>query len=244
MSRRAVSGSISACCSPLSVTVHAPYIANAPRRPAQHTPGGRGYDEFFGYFQHANNYWNKQGHIEATGDVDLCLNRFVDLFQENATYRGGVLDERALDASCSDADDADPSCYEEHLFRVRAAAILDAHACANAAAAAADAEAAAEAEAATAATTTPTNVVSSEKPLFYVHAFHLAHSPLNVPISYVRAADARLAASHEAYDDAGRRNYTSMVAYLDEVVGDIAAQLQSLDLWDDTLVAFLSDNGG
>jgi len=25
----------------------------------QHTPQGRGYDEFMGYYSHANNYWTK-----------------------------------------------------------------------------------------------------------------------------------------------------------------------------------------
>jgi arylsulfatase I/J len=91
-----------------------------------HTPVGRGYESFFGYFQHANNYWNKEGHIEATGDVDLCLNRFTDLFMENSTYRGGVLDAGYLDDSCSNTvDDADPECYEEKIFKDQALKVID-----------------------------------------------------------------------------------------------------------------------
>ena len=70
-----------------------------------HTPMGRGYDSFYGYFQHANGYWNKEGHIESTGDVDLCMNMFTDLFMENATYRGGVLESGELDDSCSGSNE-------------------------------------------------------------------------------------------------------------------------------------------
>ena len=220
----------------------------------QHTPWGRGYEQFYGcfrargprarkrarpraevgdeaeepprplslpplslrYFQHANGYWDKKGHIESTAEVDLCLNRYWDLFEENSTYRGGVLDAAALDSACGAPAAAaadDPACYEEHLFRRRARAVLAAH----------DAAAA---------------------PLFYAHSFHLAHTPLEVPASYAAAADARLAAAGLAFDDAGRRNYSAMVSYLDEVVGEIVDALGAKGMWDQTFVAFLSDNGG
>ena len=119
-----------------------------------HTPSGRGYDTFLGYFQHANGYWDKQGHIESTGNVDLCLNRFTDLFMENETYRGGVLDSGYLDSSCSSSDDEDPECYEEHIFKSRTLEILDEH--------------------------------DPSSPLFLFHSFHLLHTPLNVPNSYLK----------------------------------------------------------
>ena len=45
----------------------------------EHTPQGRGYQEFYGYFQHANSYWTKGTPLEATGEVDICLNHFKDL---------------------------------------------------------------------------------------------------------------------------------------------------------------------
>ena len=198
----------------------------------RHRTFGRDPPLRYGYFQHANGYWDKRGRIESTGAVDLCLNQFHDFFEENATYfrraylpttgggdaaaamrivrgdesrrrrgydvdvpwrrvarlryRGGVLDPAALDASCSADAGPDPPCYAEKLFKDRAVGIIEAHA-----------------------------AVQDASPLFYMHSFHLAHTPLNVPQSYVDAADKRLAAHGFAFDDAGRRNYSAMVSRRD-----------------------------
>ena len=35
----------------------------------EHTPMGRGYSEWVGYYQHANDYWSKRMPIESTGEV-------------------------------------------------------------------------------------------------------------------------------------------------------------------------------
>jgi arylsulfatase I/J len=176
-----------------------------------HTPVGRGYESFTGYFQHANSYWNKEGHIEATGDVDLCLNVFTDMFIENATYRGGVLDSGWLDDSCSSSDDANPACYEEKIFMDASLEVIDDHDFASA-------------------------------PLFLTHAFHLIHSPLQVPNSYLTAVD-EIIAPYE-FDSASRRNYSAMVHYMDDVVGAITDKLKDEGVWDNTVVMLLSDNGG
>ena len=32
-----------------------------------------------GYYQHANDYWRKDSPLQAVGEIDQCLNRFVDL---------------------------------------------------------------------------------------------------------------------------------------------------------------------
>jgi hypothetical protein len=206
----------------------------------QHTPYGRGFQEFYGYFQHANNYWTKGTDLPSTGEVDICLNHFTDLTVENKTYRGGELDPAALDSSCSDSSAADPSCYEEHLFKLRGLKVINDH------------------------------DPATMGPLFYMHAFHLIHrwacpqspihstynhtiphcsspslsphpprtalvqsyhssplsvalstpswngppvSPMDIPESYLVAADARLNQSGFTYDDEGRRNYSAMVRY-------------------------------
>lgn len=175
-----------------------------------HTPMGRGYDSFYGYFQHANGYWNKEGHIESTGDVDLCMNMFTDLFMENATYRGGVLESGELDDSCSGSNEEDPACYEEHLFKTKTLDVINNH------------------------------DVSS--PLFHFHAFHLIHTPLEVPNSYLEKVDAMIAPFE--FDDAARRNYSAMVYYMDEVVGEIVDALKAKDMWDNTVLALMADNGG
>jgi arylsulfatase I/J len=51
-----------------------------------HTPLGRGYDSWIGYYQHANDYFTKGStNIGATGEVDNCLNRFTDVRLSNST---------------------------------------------------------------------------------------------------------------------------------------------------------------
>ena len=45
----------------------------------EHTPLGRGYDSWLGYYQHANEYWAKGLDLASTGEIDVCLNHFVDL---------------------------------------------------------------------------------------------------------------------------------------------------------------------
>eukprot|EP00854_Cymbomonas_tetramitiformis_P016233 gene16233-19265_t len=156
----------------------------------RHTPQGRGYQEWFGYYQHANNYWTKGGDIKATGEVDNCLNKFTDLSELNATYRGGVLDPSALDATCENSTAADPYCYEEAIFRRQALNVIENH-------------------------------DPSERPLFFHHAFHLVHTPLDIPLAYLQAADERI--RPYSFDDDGRRRYSAMVHYLDDVVGELVS---------------------
>eukprot|EP00657_Telonema_sp_P-1_P000336 TRINITY_DN10632_c0_g1_i1.p3 TRINITY_DN10632_c0_g1~~TRINITY_DN10632_c0_g1_i1.p3 ORF type:complete len:102 (+),score=32.72 TRINITY_DN10632_c0_g1_i1:344-649(+) len=76
----------------------------------EHTPQGKGYQEWYGYYSHANQYWTKGMTIQSTGELDTCLNHFTDLSQANRTYRGGVTDPVALDSSCSSLSTADPPC--------------------------------------------------------------------------------------------------------------------------------------
>ena len=40
----------------------------------EHTPLGRGYESWLGYYQHANDYWSKMSTLFATGEIDNCLN--------------------------------------------------------------------------------------------------------------------------------------------------------------------------
>jgi len=44
----------------------------------RHTPIGRGYDTWYGYYQHSNDYWTKDmgkgiTGLETTGEIDSCL---------------------------------------------------------------------------------------------------------------------------------------------------------------------------
>ena len=45
-------------------------------------------------------------------------------------------------------------------------------------------------------------------------------------------------------DDDTRRRYHAMVAFLDDVFGNITAELHQKDMWNDTLIVVSADNGG
>ena len=93
----------------------------------EHSPKGRGYETWYGYYQHANDYWHKSTVFFATGEVDACLNHIKDLSMHNATYSGPVRDDESLTAACEQDEETDPACYEEHLFKERVLDIIQKH---------------------------------------------------------------------------------------------------------------------
>lgn len=80
----------------------------------RHAPLGRGYDSWLGYYNHANDYHTKGVSLLATGTIDICLNRFTDLWDglspvNNAHTPGWE------------------SAYEEDLFLRRSLDIINRH---------------------------------------------------------------------------------------------------------------------
>jgi arylsulfatase I/J len=121
----------------------------------------------------------------------------------------------ALSHTC-EFDGGDPSCYKSKLFKDRSIAIIESH--------------------------------DVETPLFLFHSFGLVHTPLEVPKDYITDAEQRVAAKAaegvEPFDALGRKSYAAMVTYMDEAIGEIEAALKKKDMWDNTLMVFISDNGG
>ena len=76
----------------------------------------------------------------------------------------------------------------------------------------------------------------TSKPLFLFHAFHLIHTPLQVPQEYEDR--------FKFIDNDQRRKYAAMTFYADEVIGKIQAALVAKEMWQNTLLALSSDNGG
>lgn len=77
---------------------------------------------------------------------------------------------------------------------------------------------------------------NKEKPWFLYLAFNAVHAPLQAPRSYLdRFPDIR---------DERRRTYAAMTAAMDDAVGQVMARLRQLGQEENTLVFFLSDNGG
>jgi arylsulfatase A-like enzyme len=75
-----------------------------------------------------------------------------------------------------------------------------------------------------------------ERPFFLYLPFNAVHTPLH-------ATDERLA-KFASVADPTRRTYCAMTLALDEAIGRVLDKLKSANLEQDTLVFFLSDNGG
>ena len=98
------------------------------------------------------------------------------------------------------------------------------------------------------------------RPFLLAHNFYQVHTPLNPApdhIEYFRqkaAQDPACRAENTEHGDLpfGRRTslsqcnpeYASMIAAVDDVVGDIVGQLRSSGLLENTIIVFTSDNGG
>ena len=73
-------------------------------------------------------------------------------------------------------------------------------------------------------------------PLFFFWAPHSIHIPLQVNETYKDA--------FAFIDDRYRQVYHAMVKHLDDDVGQLVAKLEMKNMWDNTLIAMSSDNGG
>jgi arylsulfatase A-like enzyme len=74
------------------------------------------------------------------------------------------------------------------------------------------------------------------QPFFLEVAFNAVHTPMN-------ATDARLA-RFASIPDKTRRTYAAMLSALDDAAGAVLAKLREAGLESDTLIIFISDNGG
>ena len=83
------------------------------------------------------------------------------------------------------------------------------------------------------------NVIESHnqsKPLFLYLAFQSPHSPLQAPEEYIKMYD--------HVEDEERRVYLGMVTAMDDAVGGVVASLKKMKMFENTIILFLSDNGG
>lgn len=77
---------------------------------------------------------------------------------------------------------------------------------------------------------------ASGQPWFLYFAFNAPHTPLQAPEKWL--------AKFSAIQDPNRRTYAAMIAALDENVGKVLAQLDATQQRENTLITFISDNGG
>ncbi len=76
----------------------------------------------------------------------------------------------------------------------------------------------------------------ADKPFFLTVAYNAVHSPLQGADTYM--------AKFPGISDVHRRIFAAMLAHLDDSVGAILTELDATALVEDTVVVFLSDNGG
>ena len=171
------------------------------------TPLHRGFESFFGYFGHSNDYYSQ----ETVRERDCSGRPMIDLWENNRPAKH--LGNRSL--------------YIEDLFTNRSLGIIHKHAIEHA------------------------YTSNRKRRLFLVHAFHLVHTPLQLPPntpschrnpSYprqgARAMDGKQCFMRQ------RRIVAAMVTHLDSIVHLLVSALRKENLWESTLMLFFSDNGG
>lgn len=77
---------------------------------------------------------------------------------------------------------------------------------------------------------------NKNNPFFLYLPFNAPHVPFQAPKEYYDQF------AHVA--DSNRRVYLAMIKALDDAVGDLMKELKASGLWDNTIVYFISDNGG
>jgi arylsulfatase A-like enzyme len=73
-------------------------------------------------------------------------------------------------------------------------------------------------------------------PLFLYLAFTAPHSPYQAPEEYL--------ARYQHIEDPTRRAYAAMITSMDDEIGNLLAALEKKNMRDNTLIVFMSDNGG
>jgi arylsulfatase A-like enzyme len=75
-----------------------------------------------------------------------------------------------------------------------------------------------------------------KEPFFLYLAFNAVHTPMHATENYLRR--------FETLRDPQRRTYAAMLSAMDDAVGAVLAKLRAAGLEENTLIFFLSDNGG
>lgn len=80
------------------------------------------------------------------------------------------------------------------------------------------------------------NAQDPSKPLFLYLAFTAPHAPYQAPQEYLD--------KYKTIEDPTRRAYAAMVTAMDDEIGKVVAALEKKKMRDNTLIVFMSDNGG
>ena len=90
---------------------------------------------------------------------------------------------------------------------------------------------------------------NKDKPFFMYYASPIPHLPLQAPQKWVDyyvdkfGDEEPLKKAYYYPNRYPRATYAAMISYLDEQVGDLVAKLKELEIYENTLIIFTSDNG-
>ncbi|MCB0501720.1 MAG: sulfatase-like hydrolase/transferase [Bacteroidetes bacterium] len=77
---------------------------------------------------------------------------------------------------------------------------------------------------------------NKDEPFFLYCAFSAPHAPFQAPVDYY--------CQYDYVEDENKRVYYSMISALDDAIGEINAAIKEAGIEENTIVYFLSDNGG
>ena len=80
------------------------------------------------------------------------------------------------------------------------------------------------------------NAHDPKTPLFLYLAFNAPHSPYQAPKEYID--------KYSHIEDPTRRTYAAMITCMDDEIGKVVAALDKKQMRENTLIVFMSDNGG
>jgi arylsulfatase B len=80
------------------------------------------------------------------------------------------------------------------------------------------------------------NAHNPATPLFLYLAFTAPHAPYQAPQEYLD--------KYKHIEDPTRRAYAAMITAMDDEIGNVVAALDKKKMRDNTLIVFMSDNGG
>jgi arylsulfatase I/J len=167
-----------------------------------HTPRGRGFDSSLGYFDHENDYYDFR--------PETPFNTTFERGPCPSTRQYKDLWDTDGPAAAAAAGAIAAGEYEEALLLERATRIIQSHDLGGGGGG---------------------NGIGGV-PLFLYYAFHIAHTPLQVPAEWLAKFDF-------ITDSDTRKAYHAMVAYMDHVVGNVTAQLRQRGMWNNTLIVSL-----
>ncbi|MEI6646857.1 MAG: sulfatase-like hydrolase/transferase [bacterium] len=77
---------------------------------------------------------------------------------------------------------------------------------------------------------------AGKNPFFLYLAFNAVHTPMEAPDDYLKR--------FESIENKGRRTYAAMLSAMDDAIGKVLEALKKAGVEENTLVCFISDNGG